>query len=352
MTAPDRRTALRAGLAVLGTAAASAGLAACSDGSEHARRGRRGRGAAGPAEPASGRGVADRRPAPASTATPATPQTPPPRPAAPQSLTEVDHAATGRAQVALTFHGDGDPQLAQALLKEAEAGQARLTVLAVGRWLGEHPEMARRVLDGGHELGNHTENHVDISRLSPSAAFAEIEACAARLRKLTGSPGIWFRPSQTQHATPMLVEQARRAGYRTVLSYDVDPLDYEDPSAAQITAAPAGRGAPRRRRVAAPGAPAHGGRAAGGPRRPEVPRPGRRHRIGAVLVTRPHGRTAPGGRPHPDAPCSGTRSPAPSPPDAARGGDGDRHRRDRRRGVARDRSQRVAATSPAGGARA
>ena len=95
--------------------------------------------------------------------------------------------------------------------------------------------MARRVLDGGHELGNHTENHVDISRLSPSAAFAEIQACAARLQKLTGSPGVWFRPSQTQHADAMLVEQARRAGYRTVLSYDVDPLDYEDPSAAQIT---------------------------------------------------------------------------------------------------------------------
>jgi peptidoglycan/xylan/chitin deacetylase (PgdA/CDA1 family) len=151
------------------------------------------------------------------------------------SPTEVDHAASGRPQVALTFHGDGDPGVAQALLKEAEAGQARLTVLAVGRWLGDHPDMARRVLDGGHELGNHTENHVDISRLSPSAAFAEIEACAARLQKLTGSPGVWFRPSQTQHATPVLVDQARRAGYRTVLSYDVDPLDYEDPPAARIT---------------------------------------------------------------------------------------------------------------------
>jgi len=143
-------------------------------------------------------------------------------------------ADRGLAGVALTFHGDGDPQMAQALLKEAEAGQARLTVLAVGRWLGAHPEMARRVLDGGHELGNHTENHVDVSRLSPAAAFAEIEQCAARLQKLTGSPGIWFRPSQTQHANPMLIEQARKAGYRTVLSYDVDPLDYEDPSAAQI----------------------------------------------------------------------------------------------------------------------
>lgn len=251
MNAPDRRTALRAGLAVVASAAASAGLAACSGGKGAGAAGSAGaaadaaaHGAAGGAQPgaaaagssASGSGSGSSASGgsatgPASGASSSPSASPSSRT---QALAEVDHAASGRAQVALTFHGDGDPQLAQALLKEAEAGGARLTVLAVGRWLGEHPEMARRVLDGGHELGNHTENHVDISRLSPSAAFAEIEQCAARLRKLTGSPGVWFRPSQTQHANPMLVEQARKAGYRTVLSYDVDPLDYEDPSAEQI----------------------------------------------------------------------------------------------------------------------
>ncbi|WP_194907754.1 polysaccharide deacetylase family protein [Catenulispora rubra] len=250
MKAPDRRTALRAGLAVLGSAA-SAGLAACSDGkgagaagpAADTARGSAGlNGATGSAGSASGTGAAGStagatgsfgasQPA-ATSGSSASPASPSSRT---QALAEVDHAASGRPQVALTFHGDGDPQLAQALLKEAEAGQARLTVLAVGRWLGAHPEMARRVLDGGHELGNHTENHVDVSRLSPAAAFAEIEQCAARLQKLTGSPGIWFRPSQTQHANPMLIEQARKAGYRTVLSYDVDPLDYEDPSATQIS---------------------------------------------------------------------------------------------------------------------
>jgi peptidoglycan/xylan/chitin deacetylase (PgdA/CDA1 family) len=233
--APDRRTALRAGLAVLGTAAASAGSAACSDGAGRSGGQNSGRTTAAQSSAsasAPGAGPASAGPDPSSTDSSGhapsnrTPANPPPD--------ELDHAATGRPQIALTFHGDGDPKLAEALLKEAEANQARLTVLAVGRWLGEHPEMARRVLDGGHELGNHTENHVDITRLAPAAALAEIEACAARLRKLTGSPGVWFRPSQTQHADAVLVEQARRAGYRTVLSYDVDPLDYQDPPSATI----------------------------------------------------------------------------------------------------------------------
>ncbi|NUR31279.1 MAG: polysaccharide deacetylase family protein [Catenulispora sp.] len=242
--APDRRTALRAGLAVLGTAAASAGAAACSDGADRSgprNGGQSGgrtaaaQGSASGSPSASGAGPSSGGPSsagPAGTDLPG--QAPSTRAPANPPPDELDHASTGRPQVALTFHGDGDPKLAEALLKEAEAAQARLTVLAVGRWLGDHPEMARRVLDGGHELGNHTENHVDITRLAPAAALAEIEACAARLRKLTGSAGVWFRPSQTQHADPVLVEQARRAGYRTVLSYDVDPLDYQDPPSATI----------------------------------------------------------------------------------------------------------------------
>jgi len=89
--------------------------------------------------------------------------------------------------------------------------------------------MARRVLDGGHELGNHTEHHIDIDTLSPSGAYAEIEDCAARLQRLTGSRGRWFRPSQAQHATATVRAAAARAGYPTVLSYDLDSLDYTDP---------------------------------------------------------------------------------------------------------------------------
>ena len=131
--------------------------------------------------------------------------------------------------VALTFHGDGTPALANALLGAAEKHGARVTVLAVGRWLARYPQMAQRVLHGGHELGNHTEHHLAIDRMSEALAYKEIEQCAMRLEKLTGSRGRWFRQSQGQHATPEVRAAAARAGYSTLLSYDLDPMDYRDP---------------------------------------------------------------------------------------------------------------------------
>ena len=107
--------------------------------------------------------------------------------------------------------------------------------MAVGSWLDEQPLMAHRILDGGHELGNHTQNHRAISTMSTDQAYQEIARCAQRLRQLTGSQGRWFRPSQAQDCTDTVAAQARRAGYAHCLGYDLDSLDYTDPGAGAVT---------------------------------------------------------------------------------------------------------------------
>lgn len=148
---------------------------------------------------------------------------------------EVDRGSTSTRSVALTFHGAGDPALATRLLSEAENVGAHLTVLAVGTWLEANPSMAARILDGGHELGNHTWSHRAMRTLDAEATFTEIERCAELLRRLTGSAGRWFRPSGTAHADATILAATARAGYRTSLGYDVDPLDYDDPGSTAIT---------------------------------------------------------------------------------------------------------------------
>jgi peptidoglycan/xylan/chitin deacetylase (PgdA/CDA1 family) len=149
---------------------------------------------------------------------------------------EINHGPRDRAGVALTFHGQGDPVIVSRLLNEIAKGKAHVTVLAVGIWLAAQPDLARQIADAGHELGNHTQHHSDIKRMHAAHAHAEINDCAQTLRSLTGSIGRWFRPSQTQHATSMIKDQARRVGYATCLSYDVDSLDYTDPGAGAVVA--------------------------------------------------------------------------------------------------------------------
>jgi peptidoglycan/xylan/chitin deacetylase (PgdA/CDA1 family) len=142
---------------------------------------------------------------------------------------QVVHGPRNRPQVALTFHGQGPLSMADALLAEVEQAGARVTVLAVGTWLAEYPQVAQRILGGGHDLGNHTMHHLDIKAMDASTGYTEIAGCARELKTLTGSAGRWFRPSQTQYSTPLIEREARKAGYTTCVSYDVDSLDYTDP---------------------------------------------------------------------------------------------------------------------------
>jgi peptidoglycan/xylan/chitin deacetylase (PgdA/CDA1 family) len=119
--------------------------------------------------------------------------------------------------------------MADALLGAAERAGAQVTVLAVGIWLRQYPLIAQRILRGGHDLGNHTMNHLDIKSMDAPGAYAEIAGCARELHALTGSAGRWFRPSRTRYATSLIEREARNAGYPACVSYDVDSLDYTDP---------------------------------------------------------------------------------------------------------------------------
>ncbi|SDS76534.1 Peptidoglycan/xylan/chitin deacetylase, PgdA/CDA1 family [Actinopolymorpha singaporensis] len=162
------------------------------------------------------------------------PTTAPPAGKPPRTVVEIGHGPRSLPRVALTFHGAGDPTTAEALLRAAEHAGTPVTVLAVGTWLAQNPGMAGRIRRGGHELGNHTLNHLPMRQLDESRAYDEIAGCAAVLHRLTGSTGRWFRASGTQYTTPLIRAAAARAGYRSCLSYDVDTRDYLDPGAATV----------------------------------------------------------------------------------------------------------------------
>ena len=183
---------------------------------------------------ASAAGCGTRTPEKHETAAPAATTAATVRAGAVATATEIDHGPRTRPEVALTFHGQGDPALLEALLGTVERAGARVTILAVGSWLAASPGLALRILAGGHDLGNHTQHHLAMTALPTAEVHREIDECAQVLRRLTGGIGRWFRPSQTPHSTEIIRAQAAAVGYRTCLGYDVDSLDYTDPGPAAI----------------------------------------------------------------------------------------------------------------------
>lgn len=197
---------------------------------------------------ACGDGGSEARPA-ASTALPTDPTvTPPttpvttPAPTAttiPPAARFVVTGPTADNRVALTFHTNGDLELASQLLAVLATRRVTMTSFVVGNWLETTPDWAKVLLDGGHELANHTYTHPTFGALSAVAMTDEIVRCRDALTRLGGSGGKYFRPSGTDDGTtspgPVVLDVAGQAGYPVVLGFDVDPLDYDDPGADAVT---------------------------------------------------------------------------------------------------------------------
>lgn len=109
----------------------------------------------------------------------------------------------------------------------------------VGTFVEANPDIVRRFVDDGHELANHTYTHPTFPALSRSEMADEVTRCRDALARVAGNGGRFFRPSGTSDGTTdpgaTVVEVARSAGYPTVIGFDVDPADYQDPGSSSIT---------------------------------------------------------------------------------------------------------------------
>jgi peptidoglycan/xylan/chitin deacetylase (PgdA/CDA1 family) len=162
--------------------------------------------------------------------------TPPPTSPIGRPASYVPNGSRTGTAIALTFHGSGDLGLTNALLDQAKALRAPITVFAVGTWLAANPSIGHRILGDGNELANHTYTHPDLGSLGASAVASEISRCADVLSQVQGNNGRWFRPSGIDRPTPLILQQAGMTGYAVSVGYDVDPLDYQDPGASKIIA--------------------------------------------------------------------------------------------------------------------
>ncbi len=141
---------------------------------------------------------------------------------------DIAYGSRIKKEVALTFHGAGDPVIVQKLLAIFKSTSTPISVFAIGTWLKGYPSVAKQILNAGYDLGNHTMNHYQMKTLSAKKVDSEIAGCAAELKKLIGNHGKWFRPSGTQYSNAIIRAAAFKYGYNQCIAYDVDSHDYQD----------------------------------------------------------------------------------------------------------------------------
>ncbi len=97
--------------------------------------------------------------------------------------------------VALTFDDGPNAGTTPQLLDLLERAHVRATFFVVGRAVTRHPELLRRMLRDGDEIGNHTQTHAHLNFfLTQRAIGAEIDAAQAAIARATGRPARFLRP--------------------------------------------------------------------------------------------------------------------------------------------------------------
>jgi peptidoglycan/xylan/chitin deacetylase (PgdA/CDA1 family) len=105
----------------------------------------------------------------------------------------------------------------------------------VGNWLDANPSMGGRLVQGGHEVANHT---AALPKLSPPRWRRDHEVPRrAGPHHQRGQRHLDRLPDDSTAARSDAMKAAGDAGYRGVIGFDVGPFDYKDPGKQAVTTA-------------------------------------------------------------------------------------------------------------------
>ena len=137
--------------------------------------------------------------------------------------------------LSLTFDDGPDPAYTPAILDILKQKNVKATFFIIGANAEAHPALLQRILDEGHEVGNHTFTHPNLAETAPEADRIEYNATQKLFEALTGRRMVLFRPPYLGDAEPVNkdeivpVQIAQDQGYLTI-GVHVDPFDWQQPS--------------------------------------------------------------------------------------------------------------------------
>ncbi len=134
--------------------------------------------------------------------------------------------------VALTFDDGPDDLYTPQVLDILRDKGVPATFFVIGNRVAEFPEMARRIVEEGHVIGNHTYSHPELTKAAGGKLLKELSSTDRELETVGLGPTRYFRPPYGA-ASPSLVEESANLGYRVAM-WSVDSLDWRGLSKSEV----------------------------------------------------------------------------------------------------------------------
>lgn len=146
----------------------------------------------------------------------------------------IKNGSRDKKLIALTFDDGPHPKETDEVLDVLKKYNVKATFFVAGKHVNWYPKPIIRASKEGHEIGNHTFNHPDISNLSQQQLEEEIVKCEKIIKEVAGVKPTLFRPPYGSYNQKTLGEIASKYKYKIVLWTTVDARDWQNPKAYKI----------------------------------------------------------------------------------------------------------------------
>lgn len=140
--------------------------------------------------------------------------------------------AEGTKYVALTFDDGPRAETTNLLLDGLQERGAQATFFVIGTQIlcADNEALLKRMIEEGHQVGNHTFSHERLLTAAESTVIEEIQKCAVVLQNVLGEGDYWLRPPYG------LIDSSRAKLVDTPMIYwSLDPEDWKLLNSEKVT---------------------------------------------------------------------------------------------------------------------
>lgn len=151
------------------------------------------------------------------------------------SVVGVSHSrgSTSEPYIAMTYDDGPHPKNTPRLLDILRQRNIKATFYVIGENVDRYPQITRRIVAEGHEIGNHTYTHRNLKQASDSQVRSEMVKARSAIARATGVQPRTMRPpygALYQRQREMIKSEF---GYPTIM-WAVDPQDWQRPGVSVV----------------------------------------------------------------------------------------------------------------------
>lgn len=132
-------------------------------------------------------------------------------------------------KIAISFDASWGADNTQKILDVLDKYNVKATFFLVGAWVDNYPDLVKQLDKSGQEIGNHSNMHPDMTKISRDKIIKEIAVDDVKISNLIDKQTVLFRCPSGSYNDSVIQTVAETNHY--CIQWDVDSLDWKEQGA-------------------------------------------------------------------------------------------------------------------------